>query len=365
MADARLSGWCPRCDALREGATTCPACHTPLTRLDPARPVAGDLRPDQPEPPPPTAPAPPPRIRAALVVAAVVVAGIAFVAGRAGGAGARSQAAPTTVAPTTTARPEPGQQRRPLGWTVTRSGVTLTAVSVERDQQDRDEDSVGRLTLRIAGLAPGQRVLALTGLRLRDASRGLYASPDQSFLGGTRGYETQTLDVAGTYEVPLGPIPPPSQLDTIEVGGLLLGSTDAGSIRLDAPGPWPDRPPLRPVRLAQDTVVVDPRPGGQIDSPLLLEVTAAFVGAGRATAVVGIKPTRAGDNVAGILPVTAELRANRRTICQRTEALSGAQAPPGPGILLSCPASPADRLTVAMGIGARVVRVDATLRAAG
>jgi hypothetical protein len=362
-----VSGWCPRCDAVRERATACPVCHTPLAPLDPAHPgaAANGPRPDGPAPLPTPAPAAPPRVRAALLVAAVVLAGIAFVAGRAGGRPARPQGAPTTVAPSTTAQPEPGAQRRRLGWTATRHGVTLTAVAVERDQQDGEEDSVGRLTVRVAGLAAGQRVLALTGLRLRDASHGLYASPDQSLLAGTRGYEAQPLVAAGTYEVSLGPIPPPSQLGTIEVGGLLVGSTDAGSVRLDAPGPWPDRAPLRPLDLGQDTVVVNPKPGNHVDSPLLLEVTAAFVGAGRVTAVVGIKPARGGAGVRGILPVTAELRAGGQAVCQQTETVSGAQDLPGPGILLSCPASPADQLTVGLGTGAKVVGVDATLRAAG
>jgi hypothetical protein len=76
-----MRAWCPRCDAVRPGATACPECATPLAVLE--DPAAADHQPDL--PPPPEAPAPPPtvpRLRIALAAATLVVAGLAFVAGR-------------------------------------------------------------------------------------------------------------------------------------------------------------------------------------------------------------------------------------------------------------------------------------------
>ena len=75
-----MRAWCPRCDAVRPGETACPVCGTPLATLD--DPAAATQRPDL--PPPPEAPAPPApsRLRIALAAATLVVAGLAFVAGR-------------------------------------------------------------------------------------------------------------------------------------------------------------------------------------------------------------------------------------------------------------------------------------------
>lgn len=356
-----VTGWCPRCDAVRERATACPVCGTLLAVLDPAPPVPApaprhDMAPVEPPPAPP-------RTRAALVLAAVVLAGIAFVAGRAGGQAARpaEQAATTRPTPTTTPA-EPANQRRRLGWSASRDGITLTAVAIERGQEPGEEETTGQLALRIDGLAHGQRVLAFADLRLRDTAGGLFASPDRNELAGTDGAETfPTSDDGRSYMVLLGPTPPASQLATIEVGGLVVGRIEETEIRLDTPTPWPAR--AEPVSLGQDAVEI--RPGPSLNGRLRLEVTAAFVGAGRATAVVAVKPTEQGQSVTGILPVTAELRAGGRTLCRQTEMVSGIQTLPGPGLVVSCRTAPTDRLTVRLGTGVQAIPLQATLAQPG
>ncbi len=359
MAHARpaVTGWCPRCDAVRERAAACPVCGTPLAVLD-AAPAAPAPTP-QPAAGPPEPPPAPPRIRAALALAAVVLAGIAFVAGRAGGQAAPLPA-PAATAPATTTPAEPAEQRRRLGWSASRGGVTLTAVAVERAQAPGEEETTGELILRVDGLARGQRVLAFAGLRLRDTARGLFASPERNDLAGTDGTEA----LPGTdaeYLVLLGPVPPLSQLATVEVGGLVVGRTDDGEVRLDTPTPWPAR--AAPVPLSQDFVEVEPDPS--LDGRLRLEVTAAFVGAGRATAVIAVKPTRPGQSVTGILPVTAELRAGGRALCRQTEMVSGTQVLPGDGLVVSCPATPTGRLTVRLGTGVQAIPMESTLAQPG
>jgi hypothetical protein len=64
-----------------------------------------------------------------------------------------------------------------------------------------------------------------------------------------------------------------------------------------------------------------------------------------------------------LLPVGAELRTGDRVLCSRTSLLGediGQQ--PVRGIVLSCPTRPVQRLTVAVGVGARIIPFDATLR---
>jgi hypothetical protein len=356
-----MTGWCPRCDAVRERATACPVCGTQLAVLDagPAAAPAAQQAHAEPDPVPAPPPPAPSRVRAALALAAVVLGGIAFVGGRAGGPAARPAAAPATGAPTTVAT-EPADQRRPLGWSASHGGTTVTAVAVERAQEPGDNETTGQLLLRVDGLARGQRVLSFTGLRLRDAAGGLFASPDRSNLAGADGAEAFPLpDAAGAYAVALGPTPPPAQLAEIELGGLLIGRADEAQIQLATPTPWPARAPLHRVRLGTDAVEVVPGPAR--DSRLRLEVTAAFVGAGRATAVVAVKPTASGQSVTGILPVTAELRAGGRTLCRQTEMVSGTQSLPGDGLVVSCPVAPTGRLSVHLGTGVQAVPVQVTL----
>ncbi|HYT27209.1 MAG TPA: hypothetical protein VEP73_12075, partial [Actinomycetota bacterium] len=285
-----MNGWCPRCDALRGRAAVCPVCHTPLAGLEPERPAAPALPAGA---APAGAAAGPPRIRVALAVAAVVVAGIAFVAGRAGGAGVRPRGGPAATVPATTAGPQPADQRRALGWSsASRGGVRVTAVAIDRGQEPGEDADAGRLHLRVDGLEPGERVLAFKDLRLRDTGRGLFASPDRSVVGETSGAEAlpeaphgsavPAQDDQRTYAVSLGPTPPPSQLATVQVGGLVVGRTDGATIGLDTPTPWPDQGPGRAAGLGTDDVTVSPWPREAGIAPLRLEVTAAFVGAGRA-----------------------------------------------------------------------------------
>ncbi|HEX4907246.1 MAG TPA: hypothetical protein VFW32_01515, partial [Actinomycetes bacterium] len=114
-----MRAWCPRCDAVRPGATACPACGTTLATLDDTGPA--DHPPDL--PPPEAAASPPPRsrLRIALAAATLVVAGLAFVAGR---SIARPAAPAATATPaTTTTAPDPGADRRKLGWTASAGGV--------------------------------------------------------------------------------------------------------------------------------------------------------------------------------------------------------------------------------------------------
>ena len=355
-----VTGWCPRCDAVRERATACPVCGTPLAMLDAAH--AGPAPAPPPDAAPVEPPPAPPRTRAALALAAVVLAGIAFVAGRAGGPPARPAGPAATTVPTSTTPAGPANQRRRLGWSASRGGITLTAVAIERGQEPGVEETIGQLDLRVDGLARGQRVLAFADLRLRDTAGGLFASPDRNELAGTDGAETFPAgDDERSYVVLLGPTPPASQLATIEVGGLVVGRIDEPEIRLDTPTPWAAR--AEPVSLGRDAVEV--LPGPSLDGPLRLEVTAAFVGGGRATAVIAVKPTEQGQSVTGILPVTAELRAGGRTLCRQTEVVSGTQTLPGPGLVVSCPTAPTDRLTVGMGIGVEAVPLRATLAQPG
>ena len=77
-----MRAWCPRCDAVRAGETVCPVCQTTLATLDDT--TSGGQPPDLAPPGPAPAPPPPapPRLRIALAAATLVVAGLAFVAGR-------------------------------------------------------------------------------------------------------------------------------------------------------------------------------------------------------------------------------------------------------------------------------------------
>jgi hypothetical protein len=62
------------------------------------------------------------------------------------------------------------------------------------------------------------------------------------------------------------------------------------------------------------------------------------------------------------LPLGAELRAGDRVLCSRTTLLGddpGQQS--ARGIVLSCPTRPVPRLTVALGVGARMLPLDVTL----
>jgi hypothetical protein len=104
--------------------------------------------------------------------------------------------------------------------------------------------------------------------------------------------------------------------------------------------------------------VVDPGPDDTFDQAqgedLRLQVTSAFVGNGRALVVIDASSRFRG--VPGeFLPLGAELRAGGRVLCSRTSLLGEDSAQQSPqGIVLSCPTGQVPRLTVAVGVGARM-----------
>jgi hypothetical protein len=95
---------------------------------------------------------------------------------------------------------------------------------------------------------------------------------------------------------------------------------------------------------------------------LELRVTSAFVRDG--LAMVTLDASSGFRGVPGeFLPIGGELRAGDRVLCSRTSLLG---EEPGvatvQGLVLSCPARPVPRLTVAVGVGARMLPLEATLR---
>lgn len=352
-----MTTWCPRCDAVREAAATCPTCGTPLADVTHGRPRPAVAAPPPAEPlaPPPPGPS---RLRAALAVAVIVLAGLAFLAGRLGGRDgpAAASGAPSTVT-SATAPPGTDQGRRVLGWTARKGGATVTATAVER----LADEGESRLTVRVDGLARGQEVLALAGLTLRDTGGGLFASPGEDQVGGNLGVPV-TPARGGGYEVELGPTPALDALREIELTDLVIGKTSGANVTLATSGPWPSGAKRR---------TVDPGPKGTVQvtartgPPIRLEfdVTAAFVGGGRADAVIAVKPITPDQALDNPLPVTAQLRAGDRVLCARTKLVGGAQPPPA--LVVGCPTEPVDQLTVALGAGSSTIPMPVTLRPSG
>jgi hypothetical protein len=355
-----MRAWCPRCDAVRPGETACPVCGTPLATLGDAAP-AGD---HPPEPPPPTeAPGPPPRSRRwiALAAATVVVAALAFVTGR---SVARPAAPTATAAPaTSTTAPEPGANQRELGWTARAGGLTVTAVEASRVATERRE-TVASISFRVQGVPADQRVLGLRGLRLLDSGGGVYASVEQRQFSREGGVPVRLVDGdSGVYRIVTGPAPRLSSLARIELTGVVAVRARDQTIALDTSGPWPAGPRMRAIDPGDDDAVRPELDQVQVQgTDLQLRVTSAFVRAGRAVVVVD-----ASSGFRGVpgeyLPLGAELRAGDRVLCARTSLLGedlGQQLVQG--IVLSCPTRPVPRLTVAVGVGARIIPFDATLR---
>jgi hypothetical protein len=355
-----MRAWCPRCDAVRPGQTVCPVCRTTLATLD-------DTTPTQPEPgPPPPDPAPappaaPPRLRIALAAATVVVAGLAFVAGRS--IARPDTPAATRAAPTSTTTPEPNADRRQLGWTARAGGLTVTAVEASRLATERRE-TIASVTFRIRGVPPGQRVLGLRGLALLDSGGGVFATVGQRQFGREGGAPVQPVDGQdGLYRVVTGPAPRLSSLASIRLTAVVVVQPRDRTIQLDTSAPWPARPRMR---------AIDPGPGdaveigvgyfGQQRIQLKLQVASAFVRDGLAVVVVDASSGLRGVPVE-YLPIGGELRDGDRVLCARTSVLGedpGVQAVQG--LVLSCPTRPVPRLTVAVGVGARMLPFEATLR---
>jgi hypothetical protein len=348
-----MRAWCPRCDAVRPGETTCPVCRTPLAALDDT--VGGERPPDLPPPPPdePAPPSRPPRLRVALVVATLAVGGLAFVAGR---SLARPAAPPAGQAPaTSTTAPEPGADRRQLGWSARAGGLSISAVDAVRMSTEQHE-TVAVITFRVQGVPGGQRVLALRGVRLLDSGGGVYASVEQHQLGNEGGAPVEVVEGRpGTYRLVTGPAPRLSSLARIELTGVVAVRPRDQTITLDTSGPWPPGPGLR---------MVDPGPNDHVQATAVsrrLQVTSAFVRDGQAVVVVD-----ASDGFRGVpgefLPLGAELRAGGRVLCSRTSLLGDDPAQQSAqGIVLSCPTRQVPRLTVAVGVGARMLPLHATL----
>jgi hypothetical protein len=355
-----MRAWCPRCDAVRPGETACPVCGTGLATLDDPGPA--DHAPDL--PPPEAAPAPPPapsRLRIALAAATLVVAGLAFVAGR---SIARPAAPAATATPaTSTTTPEPDADRRHLGWTARAGGVAITAVEARRLATERRE-TIAAITFRIRGVPAGQRVLALRGLRLLDSGGGVFATVDQRQFSNEGGAPVEAVDAdAGIYQVLTGPAPRLSSLARIELTSVVAVQPRDQTITIDTSGPWPAGPRLRAVAPSgRDTVEEDLGSEGAQSVEFGPRVTSAFVRQG--LAVVVIDASTGFRGVPGeFLALGAELRAGRRVLCARSSLLGEDSSQQSvQGLVLSCPTRQVPELTVAVGVGARTIPLEVTLR---
>jgi hypothetical protein len=355
-----MRAWCPRCDAVRPGETTCPVCGTALATLDHAGPGG---RPADP-PPPEAATAPPPapsRLRVALAATTLVVAGLAFLTGR---SIARPAAPPPTAAiATSTTAPEPDADRRRLGWTARARGVAVTAVEARRMATERRE-TVAAITFRIQGVPADQPLLALRGLRLLDSGGGVFASVEQRRFGREGGTPIEAVEgEPGHYQLLTGPAPRLSSLARIELTAVLAVRPRDQTVTLDTSAPWPAGPRMRAVDPGERDVFradlgVEPIPR----SELQLRVTSAFVRDGLAVVVIdafSAYRTMPG----GFMALGAELRAGGRVLCTHSSLLGEDPSQQNlRGIVLSCPTRPARRLTVAVGFGAGIIPLDATLR---
>jgi len=356
-----MRAWCPRCDAVRPGATRCPVCATPLATLDDQGRAGSqpDLPPPSEEPPDP--PRRPSRLRVALAAATLVVAGLAFVAGRSAARPA-APAEPAAAPATSTTLPEPDADRRQLGWSVRDGDLAITAVEASRVVIERRE-TVAVITFRIRGLPTDQRVLALRGLKLLDSAGGVFATVDHRQFGSEGGAPVMAVEAQpGAYRVVTGPAPRLTSLARIELTAVLAVRPRDQTITLDTSGPWPSGPGMRAVDPGlRDAVKVDLGFVQIQDVDLRLQVTSAFVRQGRALVVVDASSGFRG--VPGeLLPLGAELRAGDQVLCSRATLLGddpGQQA--AEGIVLSCPTRQVPQLTVALGVGARMLPLDATL----
>ncbi|HEU4398875.1 MAG TPA: hypothetical protein VFU54_13705 [Actinomycetota bacterium] len=353
-----MRAWCPRCDADRPGETTCPVCGTPLAILEASRPAP------EPDAPPPThepvQPPAPSRLRVALLVAVLVLGGLAFVAGHSGTRPV-PPAAPATTTPATTA-PESDNLRQ-LGWRAgPNHGVTVTAVSIRRIVTP-DRETSAELTLRVEGLPTGQRLFALRGLRLLDVGGGVFSTPEEEEIGDQAGTPATPTGDPATYTIVTAPAPRLQTLAKVEVGGLIVARPRTARIELDVGGPWPARPPLRSADPgSRDTVTVAVPRGSVlgVGGRLPLRLAAVLVGGGRA--VVALDAREAFQGVpGGTLPVGAELRAGDRVLCSRTVVLRGGDIRTMFGMVLACPTQRVPRLTVAVGAGVQALPLDVAL----
>jgi len=374
-----MSGWCPRCDAVRDAGDACPECGTRLVSVE--RPSRERSRPAEPviEVSAVTEGPPSVRLRVALAVAAVVLMGLAFVAGRGTGHGPPRVAAAATV-PTTTSPPQtaPAGERR-LDWRARPAGgITIAALSLRRIAGgDPSGDDVGQLTIQVAGLPAGRQLLGLLGLEMLDSGGGVFAGAEERPVAGIRAALVQPAGQAGTYVVDLGPTPGVDTLARISLDGILLSQPPSprSRIELDTSGSWPARLPLRAVAPATDSLAVDlsalnlPTSAATMFKGLALQVTSAFVGARRAVValelgnVPGTPPSEAPQALTrqtGAFPISVRLLAGNRAVCERTR-MFGEGPESAPLVVVDCPTAPAARLAVEVGAGVRTVPFLATL----
>jgi hypothetical protein len=364
-----MRAWCPRCDAVRPGETTCPACGTPLATLQEPPPASAPDAPDTPadtgQPaPPPSAPS---RLRVALAVTVVVLGGLAFVAGRSGARPAPPAAPATTTPPATTA-PAAGDDLRELGWRSSpRRGITITAVSIGR-LVTPDRETSALLTLRVEGLPPGQRLFAFRGLRLLDVGGGVFSAPEEEPIGDQVGMPVEPTRDPDTYMVLTAPAPRLQTLARVEVDGLIVVRPPTATIGVDVGGPWPARPPLRAADQGSRDRLTVTVPGGSLadkDLQLPVRLAAVLVGGGRAVVALDVREVSGALEAfpgGGTLPLGAELRAGGRVLCSRTLLLRGGEVRSGSGMVLACRTRPVARLEVAVGAGVQRLRVGATLK---
>lgn len=374
-----MKGWCPRCDAVREADGACPECHAPLVALDdrPVRPAATQASAEERSAtevgaviePPPRA-----RLRVALAVAALVLVGLAFVAGRSIGGTTARTAQRSPSATTQTTAPQAVELQRQLDWrSKLVDGVRVEAVSISlvpSDSADADVDTgdnAGSLSLRIEGLAGGRRVLGITGLRLVDAGGGVFASPDSRQIGGVDAVPLDQANPGGGYVMDLGPTPALETLDRIEFDDLLVSAstTGHGQVELATGGAWPARPPMRAVDPTASTFSVTVvRPVGGSEDTNVVRVAGAFVGSGRA--VVAFSLAEGNQDVVrglGAVPFTVELRDGNRLVCSRVRVIGQGEPQLSPLLVVDCPTSPAPSLTVELAAGVQAIPIGAKLKA--
>jgi hypothetical protein len=371
-------GWCPRCDAVREAGDACPECRAALIPLDdrPRRPA----RPEREPAAEPDAVVEPPkgRLRVAAAVAAVVLVGLAFVAGRTSGKAAVRAASTATVASTGTTLPSPAPGERQLGWKIEKGGVSFEVVSITRTpdvgaagqdllgggQDQRQGDSNSTLHLRVKGLEDGRRLLGVRGLRLGDSGGGVFADPDQRPIGAESAVPALEDKGPGAYLVNLGSTPDVESLTSIEVDTLVLSTSPASGTRVElpAPGAWPERPPLRDVSPTARGVAV-PVDLGSVKSTrdLQLQVGGVFVGGGRAVVVLERDPDLAGD--AETVPLSASVLDGDRVVCSRQTSIGGRPGfgPDSPLLVIDCAMRPTARLAVRLAAGVDTVNLGAML----
>lgn len=352
-----MRSWCPRCDAVRPGETTCPVCGTPLATLQAPPPPAG---PDAPPPAEEPAQRPAPsRLRVALLVTALVLGGLAFVAGRSG-ARPETPAAPATTTQATTTTHAPDDDLRQLGWRGRPSrGVTVTAVAIRRIVTP-DRETSAELTLRVEGLRPDQRLFAFGELRLFDLGGGVYSTPEEESIGDQTGTPAIPTGDPATYKVITAPAPRLRSLAKVEVGGLIVLRPPTATTDLDVRGAWPAKPPLRAIDPgSREQVTVSIPVNGRVP----IRLAGVLVGGGRAVVALDAREAfRGAPVVGGTLPLGAELRAGSRVLCSRTVVLRSGDPRTMFGMVLSCRTAPVSRLTVAVGAGVQAVPVAATLQ---